>query len=148
MDTLLLEATNLHKSYNQLAVLKGIDLTIGHKEVISIVGASGAGKSTLLHLLGTLDSPDEGTVKLLGQDVTKLKPNQLAQFRNQHLGFIFQFHNLLAEFTALENVCLPGYLGGKAEKDVQMRAMELLDMLGLSSRAHHKPSAPSSIRRT
>ncbi len=143
MSTTLLQATDLHKAYNSLEVLKGIDLTIDHSEVISIVGASGAGKSTLLHILGTLDGPDRGKVNLMGHDVTSLKPGQLAQFRNRHIGFIFQFHNLLAEFTAHENICLPGYLAGKNEKAVQSRAYELLEMLNLQERAHHKPSEMS-----
>src|SRR5688500_8360522 len=131
----MLTATGIQKSYGPLKVLKSIDLHVDKGEIVAIVGASGAGKSTLLHILGTLDGPDKGKVSLMGNDVTSLKPSQLAQFRNRHIGFIFQFHNLLAEFTAHENICLPGYLAGKNEKVVQTRAYELLEMLNLKERA-------------
>ncbi|GAA4301110.1 ABC transporter ATP-binding protein [Nibribacter koreensis] len=139
----LLEARGLFKSYGKLPVLKGIDLTIGDAEVVSIVGASGAGKSTLLHLLGTLDSPDAGEVYLQGQRISGLSNKEVARFRNQNIGFIFQFHNLLPEFTALENVCLPGFLANRPEKEVEQRAKELLEMLNLAERLDHKPSEMS-----
>ncbi|MBC3541120.1 ABC transporter ATP-binding protein [Rufibacter sediminis] len=139
----LLEARGLFKSYGKLPVLKGIDLTIGEAEVVSIVGASGAGKSTLLHLLGTLDAPDAGDVFLHGQRISGMSNKEVARFRNCNIGFIFQFHNLLPEFTALENVCLPGYLADRPEKEVETRAKELLEMLGLGHRLEHKPSEMS-----
>ncbi|WP_197464069.1 ABC transporter ATP-binding protein [Rufibacter sp. DG15C] len=140
---ILLEARGLFKSYGKLPVLKGIDLTIGDAEVVSIVGASGAGKSTLLHLLGTLDSPDAGEVYLQGQKISGMSNKEVARFRNQNIGFIFQFHNLLPEFTALENVCLPGFLANRPEKEVEQRAKELLEMLNLGERLDHKPSEMS-----
>lgn len=133
----MLKAQNLSRAYNGLEVLKNIDLVIQHGEVVSIVGASGAGKSTLLHLLGTLDKPDSGTVWIAETDVFSLKDNNLATFRNKKIGFIFQFHNLLPEFTALENVCMPALIAGK---DETQKATELLKMLGLSSRLQHLPS--------
>jgi lipoprotein-releasing system ATP-binding protein len=139
----LLQAINIRKSYNTLEVLKGIDLTIEKSEIVSIVGSSGAGKSTLLHILGTLDNPDSGEVLFDGQSVSSLGRSDLARFRNRHIGFIFQFHNLLPEFTALENVCLPAYLAGRSEKEVRVRARELLGMLNLERRADHKPSEMS-----
>jgi lipoprotein-releasing system ATP-binding protein len=139
----LLQAINIHKSYNSLNVLKGIDLTIEKSEIVSIVGSSGAGKSTLLHILGTLDSPDSGEVLFDGELVSALGRNDLARFRNRHIGFIFQFHNLLPEFTALENVCLPAYLAGRTEKEVRVRARELLAMMNMEHRAEHKPSEMS-----
>lgn len=139
----MLETQNITKSYQQLHVLKGINLTIQAGEIVSIVGASGAGKSTLLHILGTLDKPDGGKVFMNGTNLTDLKGNDLASFRNKHIGFIFQFHNLLPEFTALENVCIPGYLS-KAEKGkVEKRALELLTMLGLKDRVNNLPSQMS-----
>lgn len=112
----LLQAANIFKNYGTLPVLKGIDLRIAKGEVVSIVGASGAGKSTLLHILGTLDTPDQGEVLFAGQDLTKMNNGDLARFRNKYIGFIFQFHNLLPEFTALENACLPGFLAGNPRK--------------------------------
>ena len=124
------------------SVLKGIDLHIQKGEIVSIVGASGAGKSTLLHIAGTLDRPDTGQVFIANQDVTNLKNNDLAKFRNEKLGFIFQFHNLLGEFTALENVCMPAFIGGK-EKGVKEKAEELLVLLGLQDRIHNLPSQMS-----
>jgi lipoprotein-releasing system ATP-binding protein len=139
----MLEAKGVTKKYGSLQVLKGIDLFIHKKEVVSIVGASGAGKSTLLHIIGTLDKPDAGTVSLNGQSLVQLQGNALAQFRNKHIGFIFQFHNLLPEFTALENVCIPGYLGKNDSKKVETRARELLNMLGLKDRYDHQPSQMS-----
>jgi lipoprotein-releasing system ATP-binding protein len=134
----MLKAQQIFKSYGQLPVLKGIDLEIKSKEIVSIVGASGAGKSTLLHILGTLDEPDQGKVLLDGIDLTRLKARALASLRNEKIGFIFQFHNLLPEFSAIENVCFPAYIRGakNSEKD----AKQLLERLGLSERMHHKPS--------
>ena len=122
-----------------MQVLKGIDLHIREGEVVSIVGASGAGKSTLLHIIGTLDKPDAGFVSIAGENVTRLAGKKLARFRNSHIGFVFQFHHLLPEFTALENVCMPGYISGQGDKAVKDRANELLDLLGLTERAEHKP---------
>jgi lipoprotein-releasing system ATP-binding protein len=136
----MLEARNLTRSYGTLQVLKGIDVVIQSGEVVSIVGASGAGKSTLLQILGTLDKPDGGQVLLDGQDVTTLNGTDLAAFRNERIGFIFQFHNLLAEFTALENVCLPGWIGERSEKEIRQRATDLLGRLGLGHRLDHLPS--------
>lgn len=139
----MLQITNIHKSYGALQVLKGIDLTINKGEIVSIVGASGAGKSTLLHILGTLDTADKGEVIFSNQPITTFNSSELARFRNQHIGFIFQFHNLLPEFTALENVCLPGFLGNKPEAEVKTRATDLLKMLNLGHRLEHKPSEMS-----
>ncbi|MGV3639142.1 MAG: ABC transporter ATP-binding protein [Adhaeribacter sp.] len=139
----MLQATNIHKAYGSLQVLKGIDLTIQKGEVVSIVGASGAGKSTLLHILGTLDTADQGQVLFNGQQVGNFKSSDLARFRNRHIGFIFQFHNLLPEFTALENVCLPGFIANTPEEQVKKRAADLLKMLHLGHRLEHKPSEMS-----
>src|SRR4028119_800343 len=139
----LLQAINVRKSYNTLEVLKGIDLTVEKSEIVSIVGSSGAGKSTLLHILGTLDTPDSGDVLFDGESVSALKRSELARFRNRHIGFIFQFHNLLPEFTALENVCLPGFLANSPEEKVKKRATDLLTMLNLGHRLEHKPSQMS-----
>lgn len=136
----MLQASRIFKSYGPLKVLKGIDLDIQKGEIVSIVGASGAGKSTLLQILGTLDHADEGNLTINGSLISGLKEKELAQFRNRQLGFIFQFHNLLPEFTALENVCIPGYLGKRENKAVEKRAKDLLEILGLTSRLHHKPS--------
>ncbi|MGE0772961.1 MAG: ABC transporter ATP-binding protein [Cyclobacteriaceae bacterium] len=136
----MLEAKNIHKSYGALKVLKGVDINVGKGEVVAIVGASGAGKSTLLHILGTLDTPDQGTVTIDGKNLFSNSTKELARFRNVHLGFVFQFHNLLPEFSALENVMMPGLIAGKSEKEVRKKAGELLSLLGLSSRADHKPS--------
>ena len=136
----MLQATSIEKSYGQLKVLKGIDLEIKAGEVVAIVGASGAGKSTLLHILGTLDMPDKGSVQIKGQDVFTQSSRNLAAFRNKSLGFVFQFHNLLPEFSALENVLIPGLISSTSEKKVKDRAIELLKMLGLGDRIHHKPS--------
>ena len=133
---------NIHKNYGSLPVLKGIDLHIQQGEIVSIVGASGAGKSTLLHIAGTLDRPDMGQVFIANQEVTNFKNNDLAKFRNEKLGFIFQFHNLLGEFTALENVCMPAFIGGK-ETGVKEKAEELLVLLGLKDRIHNLPSQMS-----
>jgi lipoprotein-releasing system ATP-binding protein len=137
----LLQARGIRRTYGSLQVLKGIDLEVEQGEVVAIVGPSGAGKSTFLHILGTLDRPDEGTVFLDGMNVFTQKDKDLARFRNEKIGFIFQFHNLLAEFTALENVCMPGYINGQmSEKDLVKRGEELLHLLGLSTRKDHLPS--------
>lgn len=127
------------KAYDELQVLKGIDIAIGKGEIVSIVGKSGAGKSTLLHIIGTLDQADSGSIHIDGVDVTKLKKNDLAQFRNETIGFVFQFHHLLNEFTALENVCIPAYIKGLGNDKAQKKAKELLDYLGLKDRMSHKP---------
>ena len=137
---MLLTATNLRRAYGPLPVLKDISLAIGAGEIVSIVGASGAGKSTLLHILGTLDRPDGGSVSLAGQDVFSLNDKGLARFRNEKIGFVFQFHNLLPEFTALENVCMPGFIANRTERDVRQQAAKLLTRLGLSGRMSHYPS--------
>ncbi len=136
----MLTAENIHKSYDSLEVLKGIDLHVQKGEIVSIVGASGAGKSTLLHILGTLDNPDAGKIVLNGKEITTLSNKRIAGFRNKHIGFVFQFHNLLPEFTALENVCIPGLIGGKKQEEVYQKGEELLAKLRLGSRKNHKPS--------
>ena len=136
----MLISKGITKSYGTLKVLKGIDMEVNKGEIVSIVGASGAGKSTLLHILGTLDKPDEGKLTLGKEDLLGFSPNQLARFRNTEVGFIFQFHNLLPEFTALENVCLPGYIAKKQKDEVESYAKELLQLLGLTEREDHKPS--------
>ena len=136
----MLYAKDICKTYGALEVLKGIDLEVAEKEVISIVGASGAGKSTLLHILASLDQPDQGSVSLKGQALFSLSSNKLAKFRNDHIGLIFQFHNLLPEFTALEILCIPGFIGNRNEAAVLKSGMELLDRLGIIERASHKPS--------
>lgn len=136
----IISASGLKKSYGSLQVLKGIDLSIEKGEIISIVGASGAGKTTLLTILGTLDKADEGSLQMNGVELRSMNARQLAEFRNKHIGFVFQFHHLLPEFTALENVCIPAYIGGAGKKETEKRAEELLDMLGLSERKTHKPS--------
>ncbi len=136
----MIKATGILKSYGDLKVLKGIDLEVSEKEVVAIVGASGAGKTTLLQIIGTLDRPDAGTVLYHGQDVGSLPQRALAAFRNRNIGFVFQFHQLLPEFTALENVCIPALIAGQSRTDAGARASELLDFLGLSDRLDHKPS--------
>lgn len=136
----MLQARNLTKTYGKLQILKGVDLDMKAGEIIAIVGASGAGKSTLLHIIGTLDKPDTGEVELNNIPVNTLNQKRLSTFRNENIGFIFQFHHLLPEFTALENVCIPGFIAKKAKKEVEARAVELLDLLGLSHRAGHKPN--------
>ena len=135
----MLTATNIHKQYNHLEVLKGVDITIGRGEIVSIVGSSGAGKSTLLHILGTLDKADKGQVILNDQHIESLGGKKLSAFRNKHIGFVFQFHHLLPEFTALENVCIPGWIAGFKKKDVVIKATELLKTLGLENRLENKP---------
>ena len=136
----MLIAKGIHKSYGSLEVLKGVDLEISKGEIVSIVGASGAGKSTLLHLLGTLDRPDRGELFLYDQNLLQLQGDELAEFRNSRIGFIFQFHNLLPEFTALENICIPGFIQGREEKELTNRAEELAEILGIRHRLEHKPS--------
>jgi lipoprotein-releasing system ATP-binding protein len=136
----MLKATAIHKSYGALRVLKGVDLDAAQGEVVSIIGASGAGKSTLLHVLGTLDNPDSGSVIINGKDVFNQSQRDLADFRNRNVGFVFQFHNLLPEFSTLENVMIPGLIAGKEEKQVKSKATALLERLGLKERLTHKPS--------
>ncbi|MFY8137563.1 MAG: ABC transporter ATP-binding protein [Flavobacteriales bacterium] len=136
----MIKTEGLRKKYGELEVLKGVDLEIHQGEIVSIVGASGAGKSTLLHLLGTLDKPSSGSIFIEDKAIHSMNDRQLAQFRNQHIGFIFQFHNLLPEFTALENVCIPSFIKGNGPDQSEARALELLTLLGLKDRADHKPS--------
>src|SRR5947209_16855078 len=136
----MLTAKNIHKRYGPVEVLKGVDITIEKGEIVSIVGPSGSGKSTLLHILGTLDKPDKGEVILKDTNIIGLQGTKLAAFRNKHIGFVFQFHHLLPEFTALENVCIPGWLSSKTKLAVKSRAKHLLDLLGLSQRMDNKPS--------
>lgn len=139
----MITAKNLHKYYNTLHVLKGVDLNIKKGEIVSIVGASGAGKTTLLQILGTLDEPskqNDTTLEINGTSLLNLKDKELSKFRNLNLGFIFQFHQLLPEFTALENVCIPGYISKRNKKEIEDEAKKLLSYLGLSERKHHKPS--------
>lgn len=136
----MLKATGIKKAYGTLSILKGVDFEVAKGEIVSIIGASGAGKSTLLHILGTLDKPDEGVVELKGTVVNKLSGELLSVFRNKNIGFIFQFHHLLPEFTALENICIPAYIAKRSKKDAEKRAYELLDLLGLRDRAQHKPN--------
>jgi lipoprotein-releasing system ATP-binding protein len=139
----MIHAENIHKAYGTLKVLKGISLDIDKGEIVSIVGASGAGKSTLLHILGTLDNADQGTVAINGTRIGSLNEKKLSSFRNREIGFVFQFHHLLPEFTALENVCIPAFIAGVSKKEATARATELLDMLELTDRLEHKPSALS-----
>ena len=139
----MLQAVNIHKSYGQLEVLKGVDLELNKGEIVSIVGPSGSGKSTLLHILGTLDRPGEGTITINELKVNSLSDKQLAAFRNKNIGFVFQFHHLLPEFTAIENVCIPGWIMGNKKKDVMEKARRLLESLGLGHRLENKPGALS-----
>jgi lipoprotein-releasing system ATP-binding protein len=136
----MIRTTGITKAYGNLKVLKGIDILIQDKEVVSIVGASGAGKTTLLQLIGTLDRPDNGTIFYNDTDISRLKGKTLASFRNNNIGFVFQFHQLLPEFTALENVCIPAYIAGKSKTEAESRASELLGFLNLTDRLEHKPS--------
>jgi lipoprotein-releasing system ATP-binding protein len=136
----MLKAVGIKKSYGNLPILKGVDLTVAEGEIVSIIGASGAGKSTFLHILGSLDQPDEGQVFLNGTSIYDLKSDQLSVFRNQNIGFIFQFHHLLPEFTSLENICIPAFIAKKNKKDIEKKAFELLDFFGLKDRYDHKPS--------
>lgn len=135
----MLTATNIYKNYGVLPVLRGVDINISGGEIVSIVGSSGAGKSTLLHILGTLDKADKGTVSLNGKRIEELNGNKLSAFRNKNIGFVFQFHHLLPEFTALENVCIPGWIAGTKKAEVIDRATVLLNTLGLSGRLDNKP---------
>ena len=135
----MIRVTDIHKSFGTLEVLKGVSLEVTVGEVVSIVGASGAGKTTLLQIIGTLSRPDGGRVEIDGRDVSALGDRALSQFRNERIGFVFQFHHLLAEFTAFENVCIPGLIGRRPRADVERRASELLDMMGLAARRDHKP---------
>ena len=136
----MIRAENIVKSFGNLTVLKGVTIELPEKKVVAIVGPSGAGKTTLLQILGTLSNPDSGNVYIKGENVFSLKDKHLARFRNQHIGFVFQFHHLLPEFSALENVCIPALIAKKSMIDAQKRGKELLDFLGLSSRFDHKPS--------
>lgn len=136
----MIEIKNIRKSFGSLEVLRGIDLTINKGEVVSIVGPSGAGKTTLLQIIGTLDKPDTGTICVDGIDVTTLSQKKLSDFRNKHIGFVFQFHQLLPEFTAIENVMIPSYIAGVSNKEARKKAEELLRFMGLTERAHHKPN--------
>lgn len=139
----VIEARNIRKAYGDLEVLKGVDLTVERGEVVSVVGASGAGKTTLLQILGTLDRADSGSLKIAGTDVLSLSGAKLSAFRNKHIGFVFQFHHLLPEFTALENICIPAFIAGKSRKEAEKEGHALLEKLGISGRAGHKPSALS-----
>lgn len=136
----MLKATGIKKSYGSLPILKGVDFEVSKGEIVSIIGASGAGKSTLLHILGTLDQPDEGEVELKGAKVSRLSGELLSVFRNRNIGFVFQFHHLLPEFTALENICIPAFIAKTGKRQAEHRALELLDLLGLKERANHKPN--------
>ena len=136
----MISAKNIKKSYGSLDVLKGISLEVEQGEIISIVGASGAGKSTFLHIIGTLDKADSGFIELNGIKVHELPQRRLSEFRNKQIGFIFQFHHLLPEFTAMENICIPAFIARASKKDAELRAMELLEIMNLTNRAHHKPS--------
>ncbi len=136
----MIRTSGITKSFGDLRVLKGIDIEVRDSEVISIVGASGAGKTTLLQILGTLDRPDSGTVYYKDSDISRLRGKQLASFRNNNIGFVFQFHQLLPEFTALENVCIPAYIAGKSKAEAEAKATELLGFLNLTDRMDHKPS--------
>lgn len=136
----MIEAADVHKSYGSLEVLKGVSLTVCRGEVVCIVGASGAGKTTLLQILGTLSAADSGRIRIDGVPVERLSDRELSDFRNRRIGFVFQFHHLLPEFTAFENVCMPGYIGRRDRVEVEKQARELLLMLGLGSRGHHKPA--------
>ena len=136
----MLKAINIHKAYGQLEILKGVDLEVKKGEIVTIVGASGAGKSTLLNILGTLDRPDNGQLFINNMALSALKNRDLSAFRNRKIGFIFQFHHLLGEFDAIENVCIPAFIAGTAKKDAEKRATELLELLGLGDRLNHKPN--------
>ncbi len=139
----MIRAENIHKAYGTLEVLKGISLEIQKGEIVSVVGASGAGKSTLLHILGTLDKADRGNVSINDQEIASMQEKRLSAFRNREIGFVFQFHHLLPEFTALENVCIPAYIAGDSKKTAFEKARQLLEFLGLADRMEHKPSALS-----
>ena len=136
----MIQTKGIRKSFGTLEVLKGIDLHIAKQEIVSIVGASGAGKSTLLHIIGTLDRADQGSLLIDGTEVNRLNDKAMAEFRNRNIGFVFQFHHLLPEFTALENICIPAYIGGRPKDEAMKHALELLDYLNLTDRKDHKPS--------
>ncbi|MDF2519359.1 MAG: lipoprotein transporter ATP-binding protein [Sphingobacterium sp.] len=140
---MMLQAKGIHKAYGALPILKGVDITVEKGEIVSIVGASGAGKSTLLHIIGTLDKPDQGSIFINGVDIHKLNAKKLSAFRNEHIGFVFQFHHLLPEFTALENVCIPAFIHGQGRAEAEKKAKELLELLGVSHRIDHKPAEMS-----
>lgn len=140
VSSLMLVAKGIKKSYGNISILKGVDLEASTGEIITIVGASGAGKSTLLHIVGTLDKPDAGIVSINGTPVYDLPASKLSAFRNKHIGFIFQFHHLLPEFTALENICIPAFIANESKKQAIYKATALLELLGLSHRANHKPN--------
>lgn len=137
---MIIKAENIEKSFGKLKVLKGIDFSVERGELVAIMGASGAGKSTLLQILGTLSSPDAGSLYIEGTDVLKLNSKELSAFRNKTIGFVFQFHHLLPEFTSLENVMIPAFIAGKSEKEAKKEAIQLLETMGLSERLSHKPS--------
>ena len=139
----MIEIKDLRKSFGKLEVLRGVDLSIGRGETISIVGPSGAGKTTLLQLIGTLDRPDSGSIRYNGTELTTMNAASLANFRNKHIGFVFQFHQLLPEFTALENITIPALIAGESQSAATKKAIELLKLMGLEERAHHKPSQMS-----
>ncbi|HCN83928.1 MAG TPA: lipoprotein-releasing system ATP-binding protein LolD, partial [Sphingobacteriaceae bacterium] len=136
----MLQAHGIHKSYGQLDILRGVDLEVEPKQIVAIVGASGAGKSTFLHIIGTLDKPDAGEVIINGTKISNLSQKKISAFRNEQIGFIFQFHHLLPEFTALENICIPAYIAQKSRREAESNAMDLLEMMGLEHRAGHKPA--------
>lgn len=136
----MLQADHIHKSYGKLEILKGVSLEVRQKEIVTILGASGAGKSTLLHIVGTLDRPDSGKVMINDVEVSRLSAKKLSAFRNEYIGFIFQFHHLLPEFTALENICIPAFIAKKSRREAETRGQHLLEMLGLQARASHKPA--------
>ncbi len=140
---MMLQAKGIHKAYGALPILKGVDISVEKGEIVSIVGASGAGKSTLLHIIGTLDKPDQGSIFINGVDIHKLNAKKLSAFRNEHIGFVFQFHHLLPEFTALENVCIPAFIHGQGRAEAEKKAKELLELLGVSHRIDHKPAEMS-----
>ena len=137
---MMINGSKIWKKYGDLTVLKGVDVQIAQGEIVSIVGASGAGKSTLLHIIGTLDRADSGELEIANQKIASLNDRELARFRNKNIGFVFQFHHLLPEFTALENVCIPAYIAKTTEGQAKKQATDLLDFLGLSQRLHHKPA--------
>ena len=139
----MIKVSNIHKSFGKVEVLKGVDLIINKSEVVSIVGASGAGKSTLLQIIGTLDKADSGSVMIDNQDINLLNQRKLAEFRNKRIGFVFQFHHLLPEFTALENICIPAFIAGTSKKDATNKALQLLEYMNLIDRKDHKPSMMS-----
>ena len=139
----MIKAQNIHKAFGPLHVLKGIDLSINKGEIVTIVGASGAGKSTLLNILGSLEKPDQGSVEINGNSIFSLSERKLSAFRNKNMGFVFQFHHLLPEFTAFENVCIPAMIAGTPKQEYEKYAKELMELLGVSERLHHKPSQMS-----